>query len=222
MSHTQPAHTDPAAAAAPLSAGTLFYLWADRVVESSGALGGHTLPSGARVSAKQLAPLVFAVSFARLQGDGALRLEGSETKKLGMTRTNVQVTPSAQPGNRSGFEQAIVQQVMGGATTAHDIVFRWFGRDHTSPESAVFALAHQEMVQCGLAMVQENARSGLKGALLGKDKIEPLPDRITTTWSQFEQFHAWWGSYQRHDPALAQMLLDTCRKAIRARQDNDD
>lgn len=208
--------------AAPISAGTLFYLWGDRLVDSSGALGGHTLPSGVKVSAKQLASLVFAVSFARLQGDGAIHLEGTETKKLGLTRKNVQVTPAAQPGNRGGFELAIVQQMMGGATTAGDVVFRWFGRDRASPESAVFELARQEMVQCGLAAMQENARSGVSGMLLGRDKIEPLPDRIATTWGQFEQFHAWWGSYQRHDPALVETLLDTCRRAIRSRQDRDD
>ena len=212
MSHT----------AAPLSAGTLFYLWGDRVVDASGALGGHTLPSGARISTKQLAPLLFAVSLARLQGDGALRLEAIQTKTLGFTRHNVQITPAAQPGPRGGDEQAIVDQVVRGATTAHDVVYRWYDRDHSNPESAVFELARQEMAQCGLAAVQANARRGLSGMVMGTDKTEPLPDRIATTWGQFEQFHAWWGSYQRHDPAFVETLLDTCGKAIRNRRESHD
>ena len=207
---------------APLSAGTLFYLWGDRVVDASGVLGGHTLPLGARISAKQLAPLVFAVSLARLQGDGALRLEATQTKTLGFTRHNVQITPAGQPGPRGGYEQAVVEKVMAGATTAYDVVHRWYDRDQSNPESAVFELARQEMARCGLAAVQADARSGLRGMVMGTEKIEPLPERIATTWTQFEQFHAWWGSYQRHDPAFVEVLLDTCRKAIRNRRESRD
>ncbi len=222
VSYTEPTHADPGAVPAPISAGTLFYLWGDREVKSAGKLGGTTLPSGAHVSARQLAPLVFAVSFARLQGDGALRLEATETKTLGFRRKQVQVTPAAQPGHRGGYEQAIVEQVMSDATTAYDVVWRWFGRDTKHPENKVFALAQQEMVQCGLAHVQENSRGGVTGLLLGKEKIEPLPDRVAATWAQFEPFQAWWGSYRRHDPALSELLLETCAKAIRNREKAED
>lgn len=221
MSQLQPSQTDQGPGAAPVSVGTLFYLWGDRLVEAAGTLGGTTLPSGAKVSAKQLAPLLFAASFARLQGDGALQLEVVTKKSLGFKKQHVQVTPAANPGMRGGYEEAIVQQVTAGATTAWDVVHRWFGRDVTHPEGRVFGLAQQEMVVQGLAQVEENVRSGVKGMLLGKDKVEPLLDRVNGTHAQFAQFKAWWESYQRHDPALAEALLDTCRKAIRSRQESD-
>lgn len=222
MTQSQPSHTEGAPAAAPLSAGTLFYLWADRVLPPSGALGGHVLLSDVRVSARDLAPLLFAVSFARLQGDGVLHLEvTTTTKSFGRTKQRVQVSPAAQPGHRAGFEHAIVERVMAGATTTSEVVIGWFPCDVLQPEEEVFALAKQEMLQCGLGYVDDNARKGVKSLLLGKARVAPLPDRINETWGQFQQFHAWWESYRRHDPALAELLLDTCRRAIRARQDRD-
>lgn len=222
MTQSQPSHTDGAPSAAPLSAGTLFYLWADRVLQPAGALGGHTLLSGAKVPARELAPLLFAVSFARLQGDGALHLEvTTTTKSFGRTRQQVQVSPAAQPGHRGGFEYAIVQRMMAGATTTTEVVLGWYPRDVVSPEEEVFALAKQEMLQCGLGYIDEDARKGVRSLLLGKARVAPLPDRINETWSQFQQFQAWWESYQRHDPALVELLLDSCRRAIRARQDRD-
>lgn len=210
MSHSQPMQPGTAAGAAPLSAGTLFYLWADRLLEPSGMLGGHTLPSGVRVSSKQLAPLLFAISFARLQADGVVRLEPVTRKTLGMKKQHVQVTPAAQPGHRGGFEHAIVQRMMAGDDTAFDIVWKWLGQSTASPEGDIFTLARLEMLHTGLAHGDKPA------------KLVPLPDRITTTFQQFQQFQVGWESFQRNDPALAELLLETCGKAVRNARARDD
>jgi hypothetical protein len=225
MSQSQPAQSEATTGAtgtAPISAGTLFYLWGDRLVDSAGALGGTTLPSGAKVSAKQLAPLLFAVSFARLQAEGVLRMEVTSKKTLGFTEQQVQVAPAAHPGHRAGFEHVIVQRMMAGATTALTVVGGWYEREVSNPESRVFGLAKQEMVTSGIGVMEQNARKGFEGVLLGKTKVEPLPDRVTATWSQFEQFQAWWESYKRHDPALAEVLEGSCRKAIRGARPQSD
>jgi hypothetical protein len=225
MSQTQPGRpeaTTGSSPTAPISAGTLFYLWGDRLVDSAGALGSTTLPSGAKVSAKQLAPLLFAVSFARLQAEGVLRAEVTTKKTLGLTDRQVQVTPAAHPGPRAGFEHVVVQRMMAGATTARTVVGGWYDREVNSPESRVFGLAKQEMVTAGLGVMEQNARRGFEGVLLGKTKVEPVPDRVNATWSHFEQFQAWWQSYSRHDPALVEVLVDSCRKAIRGARPQGD
>jgi hypothetical protein len=225
MSQSQPAQpeaTTGSAGAAPISAGTLFYLWGDRLVDSAGALGGTTLPSGAKVSAKQLAPLLFAASFARLDGEGVLRVEVTSKRTLGLTDQQVQVSPAAHPGRRAGFEHVIVQRMMAGATTARTVVGGWYEREVNNPEGRAFGLAKQEMVTCGLGVMEPKASKGFEGVLLGKTKVEPLPDRVDATWSQFEQFQAWWESWKRHDPALAEVLVDSCRKAIRGARPSSD
>lgn len=222
MTQSHPAHSDPTASTAPISAGTLFYLWGDRLLEPAGALGSTVLPSGAKVSAKQLASLVCAVSFARLQADGALHLEVVSKKSLGMFKQDhVQVTPAAHPGVRGGYEDAIVGRVSAGAGTAYDVVRGWYSHDVAFPEGNIFAIAEQEMVTAGLGVLDEAGSKGMKAMLRGRAKVTPLPDRITATWDQFQYMQAGWNSLGQNNPALQSTLLETCLKAVRSRQETD-
>lgn len=214
----QPAH----APAAPLSSGTLFYVWGERVLPPGGRLGNTVLPSGAKVSAKQLSPLLFAVSCWRLRDDGALRLQEVTKKSMGLFKQqHVQLEVVGQPNARAGYDDVILRGVAGGAATAYDVVRGWFGRDALDPDDNVFSIARQEMVETGLARTDANARSGVSGLLLGKAKVEPVPEAIRATEAEFSRLHAGWEQFARSEAALAGALTETCSKAIRSRQQSD-
>lgn len=223
---TEPSTHQPPASGAPtpaLSAGTLFYLWGDRVVQPAGRFGAATLPSGARVSEKELSAVVFAASFWRLRQVGALQLQEVTKKALGLVKQqHVQVAMGHDTSFKAGYEDAIMRQVAAGATTAYDVVQRWFGKDFMDPQAYALSLATREMLASGLAHEVDTGRTGVSGVLMGRTTIQPDLTRIPSTWTAFEQTHAGWMQFRHYEPTLATTLVETCMKAIRSRQDSPD
>lgn len=219
--HTGP--SSPGATAPALSVGTLFYLWGDRVVPAAGRLGGTVLPSGVKVAAKELSAVVFAASFWHLRQGGALQLQETTKKALGLIKQHhVGVAMGAHLDFRTGYEDAIMRRVAGGATTAYDVVHSWLGRDVSDPEGVVFGLATRELIDTGLAREVDSGRSRIGGALLGRSKVEHDPARISQTWPAFERAHQGWMHFTQTEPTLAGTLVETCTKAIRNRQESSD
>ncbi len=206
-----------------LSAGTLLYLWGDRVVAPAGRLGAATLPSGVKVSAKELSATVFAVSFWHLRQTGALQLQEVTKKSMGLFKqqhVQLAMMPGVTP--RSGYEDVILRRVGAGATTAYDVIHTWFDRDVHDPEGHVIDIATREMLEHGLATQVDTGRSGVSGFLFGKTRAEPDPNRIAPLWTGFEQLLAGWQQFSRNEAALARTLVETCTKGIRSRQESSD
>ena len=212
-----------------LSAGTLCFLFADRVAPAAGALGGTEAPySGQKVATKQLAPLLFASSFWSLRQQGHIVLEQVQKKSMGLFKQDhALVRPGGVPPTeqRTGFDDVILQAAYADPAkppTARDIVFRWFGRDTSLPFDHVVGLARHEMVQHGLGTVVDAERGAIAGLLKGRTRVEPDRDRIGAHWSHFEQVLAGWNHFLGTEAALANTLLDSCRKAISARTESSD
>jgi len=209
-------------AAPALSAGTLFYLFGDRCVPSAGTFGATTLPSGAKVKAEDLSALVWAASVWNLRQTGALTMAPVTKKALGMFKTDhVELAMGPQIVQKAGYEDAVMRAVGGGTALVHDVIHQWYGRDVVDPEGTTFALASQEMVQFGLGREVDSGRGALGGFLLGKTRIEPLPEAISPWWEHFTRVHPAWVQFTQGEPQLAETLLGTCRKAIRNRQESD-
>ncbi len=212
-----------------LSAGTLCFLFAERVVPAAGALGGTEAPySGQKVSTKHLAPLLFATSFWGLRQQGHVVLEKVQRKSMGMFKQDhVLVRPGHLPPTeqRTGFDDVILRAAYGDPhqpPTAQDVVFRWFGRSTTLPYDHVVGLARQEMVQRGLGAVVDAQRGAIGGMLKGKTRVEPDRDRIGQHWTSFEHVLAGWNHFSGAEPDLADTLVHSCTKAISARTDTGD
>lgn len=212
-----------------LSAGTLCFLFAERAVPAAGALGGTEAPySGQKVSTKQLAPLMFAMSFWGLRQQGHVVLEQVQKKSMGMFKQDHalvragSVPPAEQ---RAGFDDVILRAAYADPAqppTARDVVFGWFGRSTSLPFDHVVGLAREEMVQRGLATVVDAQRGAVAGILKGRSRIEPDRERIGQHWTSFEHVLAGWNHFTGTEPELANILVESCRKAISARTDTSD
>jgi hypothetical protein len=214
---------------AQLSAGTLCFLFADRVVPAAGALGGTETPySGQKVSTRQLAPLLFALSFWGLRQQGHVTLEKVQRKSMGMFRQDhALVRPGAVPPaeQRTGYDDVILRAAYAAPhqpPTARDVVWRWFARDTSHPFDHVVGLARQEMVQHGLASVVDAQRGAVAGLLMGRSRLEPHREQIGRHWSSFEQALAGWNHFSSTEPDLATTLVESCRKAISSRTESTD
>lgn len=218
--------TDPNRAtgtgAAP-STGTLLYLFGDRVVPAAGRLGGTVVPySGAKVKSEDLAATVLAASIWGLRQAGLLQLQEVTTKSLGMFKQqHVTLTVVGSPALRTGYDDLVLRGVSGGAHTAYEVAHRWYGTDVNDPAGRLLGVADQEMVQLGLAAAVDAGRGAISSKLLGSTRIEPDRERIGTWWTAFEQAYAGWQMFQQQEPSLATTLVDTCRRAIKNRQDSD-
>jgi hypothetical protein len=197
-------------------------MFGDRVVQPAGSFGGTEVPwSGVRVSVSDLSAAVFAVSFWSLRECGALQLRLTRRRALGLFRPHgVAVTAGSNAGPRAGYEDAVLQQVARGAGSAYDVVRGWFGRDVCHPEGAVLALAQQEMLQVGYAHEVGAESSG--GVLPGRTRVEPLTDRIGAAHTRFDRVHAGWQRFCDEETALAGALVESCRRAIRSRQESEE
>lgn len=212
----------PAPQQAPvLSAGTLFYLFGDRCVPPAGTFGGVTLPSGATVKAADLATLVWAASIWNLRQSGALTLAPVTRKALGMFKTeHVELAMGPHVVRKAGYEDVVMRAVAEGATLAHDVIHRWYGRDVRDPEGHTLAVARREMVQFGLGREVDAERGAVGGLLLGRTRLEPVPEAIAPWWDHFTRVHPAWLQFTQAEPELADTLVETCRKAIRHRQES--
>lgn len=218
----QSAQSAPQAAPA-LSAGTLFYLFGDRCVAPAGTFGGTTLPSGAKVQAGDLSALLWAASIWNLRQTGALTLSPVTKKSLGMFKVqHVELAMGSHVVQKSGYEDVVMRAVGSGTTLAHDVIHQWYGRDVVDPEGHTFGLARRELVQFGLAREVDAERGAVGGFLLGRTRIEPIPETISPWWEHFTRVHPAWVQFTQAESELADTLLETCRKAIRNRQESDD
>lgn len=219
---TQSAQPVPVPEIAPgLSVGTLFYLFGDRCVPPAGTFGGTTLPSGAKVQAGDLSALVWAASIWNLRQTGALTLATVTKKALGMFRTeHVQLALGPRVVQKAGYEDVVMRAVGGGTTLAHDVIYQWFGRDVPDPEGQTFGVAKREMVQFGLGREVDAERGAVGGFLLGRTRVDPVPEAISPWWDHFTRVHPAWVRFTQAETELADTLLDTCRKAIRNRQES--
>lgn len=219
---SQPASPAPVPAPA-LSAGTLFYLFGERVAPAAGRFGGVEVPSGAKVSASDLSALLFAASFWNLRQTGALTLQPVTRKALGMFKVpHVELAMGPTVVQKSGYEDLIMRAVAEGRTLAHDVVYHWFRGDSRDPEGAVVGLAKREMVEHGLAQEVDAERGAVGGFLLGKTRIQPDLQACAAYWDHFNRVHPAWTGFTQSEPELAATLVDTCRKAIKQRQESDD
>lgn len=206
-----------------LSVGTLFYLFGDRCVSPAGTFGGTTLPSGAKVNAKELAALMWASAAWNLRQSGALSLTPVTKKALGMFKSqHVELAMGTNVTQKSGFEDVIMRAVAGGTTLMHDVVSDWYGHDVADPEGTTFRLATRELVSFGLAREVDAGRGAVGGFLLGNTKIEFAHEAIAPWWEHFVRVHPAWVQFTQVEPELAETLVDTCGKAIRNRQESSD
>lgn len=207
---------------APLSAGTLLYLWGDQVVPAPGRLNRRvTLPSGAVVGAADLAAQVFAVSFWHLSTQRVVTLEPAKRRRLGVLRTDdVGVAIAGDPGPRDGYEDAIVR-VLPRERTAYGAVRRWFGSDVANPSKVALRLALDEIPRHGLGQVGSAGRGGVAGILKGSPELQPDTEAIRATWTDFSRLHEAWRGFRDHDP-LGPLLVQSCRKAIASRQESSE
>ena len=215
--------TVPPAGQATPSTGTLLFLYGERVAPPAGVLGGTVVPyHGVKVSTEDLAVTVLAASIWGLRQAGLLQLQEVTQKALGMIKQqHVQLTMVGSPALRTGYDDLVLRGVASGATTAHDVVYRWFGGDVVDPAGQVLGVANDEMVTLGLAAAVDAGRGAIGGWLRGNTRIEPDRDRIAALWPAFEQAAAGWQYFRQSEPALAETLLDSCRKALRNRRDTD-
>ena len=209
-------------AGAPLSAGTLLYLWGDQVVGAPGRLQRKvTLPSGAVVGAADLAAQVFAVSFWRLSAQRVVGLEPSKRRSMGvLKKDDVAVTLTGEPGRRDGYEAAVLT-VIAKEKGVYGAVRRWFGSDVSNPSKVVLGLAREELPAHGLARMGDAGRGLISGMLRGSEELHFDAEAIRGTWTDFHRMHEAWRGFRDHDP-LGTVLVETCRKAIASREESSE
>ena len=207
----------------PVSAGTLFYLWADHVLPpATGFLKVNArTPSGAEVDAGHLSALVFAVSIWNLRETGALTLTPTQRTSLGLIKNDdaaLALGANVQP--RSGYEDVVMRKVAEGQRTAYDVVRSWYPRDVSSPELSVFAIAREEIPAQGLGLEADAGRGAVSGFFQGTTELRVDTEAVRGTWPDFWRLHEAWKAFWSAD-RLAYQLLESCRQAIASREDSD-
>ena len=208
------------APSAPLSAGTLLYLWGDQVVPAAGRLHRTvTLPSGAVVGAAALAAQVFAVSVWHLSTQRVVRLDAATRRRLlVLTTDDVGVALVGDPGLRAGYEAAILEALTR-ERTAYGVVRRTFGGYVANPHKMALKLAVDELPLHGLAQVQDAGRGFVTGILKGAEEVTFDHVAIRGTWSDFHRLHEAWRGFRDHDP-LGGLLVESCGRAIASREES--
>lgn len=210
------------AAGAPLSAGTLLYLWGDQVVSAPGRLNRKaTLPSGAVVGAADLAAEVFAVSFWQLSIQHVVRMELGKRRTMGVFKADdVLVTRTGDPGPRDGYEEAILT-ALAKEKGVYGAVRRWYGSDVSNPHKVALGLARRELPGHGLAQMGDAGRGLITGIIKGSEELQFDTEAIRATWTDFDRLHEAWRGFRDLDP-LGPVLVETCRKAIKSREESSD
>lgn len=213
----------PPAPAPTLSTGTLFYLFGDQVVPVAEKGGAEVPYTGAKVLLADMAAVAFAASFWNLRRSGALQLQETTVKALGMIPIqHVQLTMLSGVAQKSGYEDVVMRAVAGGVHLAHDVVYRWFERDAYNPAGDSLLIAKREAQAFGLAKEVDAGRGVIGGFLKGDTLLEFDRDRIAPWHPTFEQAHGAWLEFCRAEQTLVGTLVESARLAFRNRQRTRD
>ena len=211
------------ATAATPSISAIVFLWADTFAEAvpPGKRGIQSYSTGAVVDTKALAQMMFAVTFAELAVNGAIRLEPYTKKSLGLFTSrgiNVHVQgPIASPG---ALEQRIATSKKANeqGESVGDIVASQVKRSR-EPNSAVVQGALNEALHFGY--LHSEGAGGLKG-LIGSATITPVTAHIESTRERAAALGAAWVAFRTQNPELATSLRVAISKAIEMRATKDD
>jgi hypothetical protein len=180
----------------------LFYLCADRHVPKGSLLTGkEKVPCReVEVSLNELADNLCAVAFWSLRGAGVLSLAIEQHKKLFLKWTVV-TAKSLKLVERSGLE-GLLLKALGSQGEVPATIEKMLSQDSSWPHKNIVSLVRCEAAEAGLS---------------GDDC-----DKTTALNTLLEDWSVRWERFAIDEPELHKALLDSCRKGILSRVENND
>lgn len=186
----------------------LVTLFGGELPEVSSARIGVRVAGGAKVSARDLAGTLLAMSIAELHGQGTAKLEEEEVKRMfRATRALTVWSSGAGEGLAGAISQAVQEK-----TPVTRVARAVFGGLVATPELTLISMAQAFLEPTGAVV----GKTGLKrlGAKLGSLRYE-IDDRAAEALrGQWPPVRARWESWKAANPALVDPLVTACRKSL--------
>lgn len=176
--------------------------------EVSAARMGIRVIGGAKVSVRDLAGVLLAMSIAQLHGLGTATLAEEDVKKM-FRSSRVLMVQSNSAGE--GFA-GVVSRAVQGKTQVQKVARAVFGGLDNAPEFTLISMAQSYLEPSGAVV----AKRGMKrlGTALGLSKYE-IDDRAAEALrDQWPPVRAAWESWKAANAPLAGPLLTACRKSL--------
>lgn len=194
----------------------LVTLFGDELSEIDQGRAGVQVVGGVKVSARDMATMLLAVSVAELLDRGAGALTEQEVKKLFRTGRTLTFR-SAEAGE--GFTRSVAVAA-GEPVAVTQLALRLLGGTVVSPEMMLIAMARAELGSTG-AVVPANARTRI-GRMLGTPVGEIDDQRAESLRDDWQRLHKLWDRWKGDNPSLADTLVSQCRKAMTEAKDLSD
>ncbi len=201
-----------------LSAGTLCYVFADRIAPVVAGRAAHVVAPGGnpetRVDLRAVAVLVAAVTLWDMREQGLLSLTlAPEQPSGGTRRIDVAIRPG--PGQQTAQEQVTVVAIAMDAVTVDAVLSAWVTDRETpvSPYAQIVGLARKDLVAHGLAR-QDDREVTLVSLFSKADGFEPDRGQLRQLEDDFGRRWTGWLDFHRNEPELAGALVTTATEVL--------
>ncbi len=188
----------------------LITLFGDQLEEVDSARIGMRVSGGQKVSMRDVAVMLFALSVAELLDSGAATVTEQEVKKRFRTRKTM-LLKSAPAGD--GFT-AIVATAARDGVAVEDLGLVVLGGMTPAPETSLIRGAQGLLEPTGAVVRSDEGRARRIGTKLGANPYEIRDDQAELLKGEWQQLHQRWTTWKTQNPALGAQLLDSCRKAL--------
>jgi hypothetical protein len=194
----------------------LVTLFGNDLAEVSPAHIGVRVAGGIKVSARDLASVLLAMSVAELHGRGAATLAEEEVKRLFRAS---QVLTVCSNGDGQGFAGTVSRAARQG-TAVRKLARAVLGGTVRTPELTLVGMAQSFLEPTGAVV----AKQGMKrlGTAIGYPPFEINDAAADGLRGQWEPVRAGWESWKAANAAMAGPLVEACRKSLGDARDTSD
>ncbi len=203
----------------------LVYLFGEQFVGPARLIGETLLYSRVKVKARELAEAIYAAALVALDGDGAVRLELAQRKRLlGLARVQRVAVTRLGAAPAGSLEGAILAQLDAdpAKNDVPDLLYRQLGEEMIDPWAHLTAAVKADLVARGFLHEEREARSGLGKVLGDKVTLSALPERIAPLTGQAGLVNEMLAGFRARQPQLATQLWKDLRAGFQSRQEKQD
>jgi hypothetical protein len=160
------------------------------------------------------------VSVAELLDQDAAALTEQEVKKLFRTGRTLTLRSAESAGAGQGFTHAVAVAARE-PVAVKQLALRLLGGRVVSPEMKLIAMAYAYLEPSG-AVGPANGKGKRVGSMLGMSPGEIDDQRAEILRDDWQRLRKVWETWKANNPALADELVDQCRKAMTEAQDFSD
>ena len=198
----------------------LITLFGDELSEIDPGRAGVRVVGGEKVSARDMATMLLAVSVAELLDQNAAALTEQEVKKLFRTVRTLTVRSAESAGAGQGFTHAVAVAARE-PVAVKQLALRLLGGRVVSPEMKLIAMAYAYLEPSG-AVGPTNGKGKRVSSMLGMSPGEIDDQRAEILRDDWQRLRKVWETWKANNPTLADELVDQCRKAMTEAKDLSD